>query len=120
MKELIKEKVEGARKVLDALKLRSVLQVDKAGGGNHNYSQKSLHDRQAATESSNPYIKNQEFFQPQVPKYESQASDNKKVVRGRVLNVYVDDKNNKQAYQGGLSQNDTLPDFNPSAKTSLQ
>ena len=62
-KELIKEKVEGARKVLDATRLRSVLNDYKNGTISSQKSIKKQSSGKLSANESNPFIKNEDFYQ---------------------------------------------------------
>ena len=62
-KELIKEKVEGARKVLDATRLRSVLNDYKSGAMSSQKSIRKHSSGKLSANESNPFIKNEDFYQ---------------------------------------------------------
>ena len=65
---IIKEKVEGARKVLDATRLRSVLDGHKSGTLSSAKSiRKHSSGKLSRANDSNPFIKNEDFYQYQQP-----------------------------------------------------
>ena len=85
-RELITDKIEGARKVFDAAKLRSVLLGQKNKGTEHHHQSAIDNSREhlQLVENETPFTKTQDFF-----KRDENDKTGGRVTPSRVLNIFL-------------------------------